>query len=504
MSSVTIGYKYFFGLHMGLARGPLTHIVEIRVGDRKVFYGDLDDGGPLQPESHETFDIDEPNLFGGEDGEGGVVGPLHCYFGKEDQVAGVDLQGLYDEGELPGYRGTSTVFFIGQIAAINPYPKPWKFRVRGQGTNPSGFGLPTTGEIIIQTGVDDGHILSPLKIYAMNPAAIILQTLMDRVWGRGLPAGMFDGESFQRCFNTLRDEGLGLCLKWSRQDAIDSFVQSILDHIGATLFTDRRTGLLRLKLIRADYVVDDVPLFDQELGLCEITEATVVSNAPLINEVRVTYRDPITNEDHTVFARNYASLQTDGQGVNSLTKEYKGLPTAELALKIAQRDLKAQGAHLRRFTVKMNRIGWKVKPGSVIKIQDLSRGILPVVVRIGSIEDGTLGDGSVILRVVQDVFSMPATTFAGAEPPQWEPPSRVPCVGEHKVFEIPYAVLARTMPRADFEALPEEAGFLGTLADKGQPLNVAYKIAVRNDAPTEDDEPVEGYFCPGYTYTPPP
>ncbi len=32
---VTIGYKYYMGIHAGLARGPVDEIVEIRVGDKK-------------------------------------------------------------------------------------------------------------------------------------------------------------------------------------------------------------------------------------------------------------------------------------------------------------------------------------------------------------------------------------------------------------------------------------------------------------------------------------
>jgi len=32
-----VGYRYFFGIHMGLCRGPVDEIVEVTVGDRRVF-----------------------------------------------------------------------------------------------------------------------------------------------------------------------------------------------------------------------------------------------------------------------------------------------------------------------------------------------------------------------------------------------------------------------------------------------------------------------------------
>ena len=31
---VTIGYKYFMGLHMGICRGPIDALRQIRVGDK--------------------------------------------------------------------------------------------------------------------------------------------------------------------------------------------------------------------------------------------------------------------------------------------------------------------------------------------------------------------------------------------------------------------------------------------------------------------------------------
>lgn len=31
------GHKYFFGIHMGLCRGPIDELVEATVGDRRVF-----------------------------------------------------------------------------------------------------------------------------------------------------------------------------------------------------------------------------------------------------------------------------------------------------------------------------------------------------------------------------------------------------------------------------------------------------------------------------------
>ncbi|AGF89243.1 hypothetical protein SP019_00250, partial [Salmonella phage FSL SP-019] len=38
---ITVGYKYYMGLFMGLFRGPVNEIVEIRVGDRTAWTGSI-------------------------------------------------------------------------------------------------------------------------------------------------------------------------------------------------------------------------------------------------------------------------------------------------------------------------------------------------------------------------------------------------------------------------------------------------------------------------------
>jgi hypothetical protein len=61
------------------------------------------------------------------------------------------------------------------------------------------------------------------------------------------------GASFTAAADALYTEGFGLSLIWQQDSSIEEFIGSVLDHIDATLFIDRRTGLWELKLIRADY-----------------------------------------------------------------------------------------------------------------------------------------------------------------------------------------------------------------------------------------------------------
>lgn len=73
------GYKYLFGIHMGICRGPVDELVEVRVGDRTAWAGSIT--------GNATQYIDAPELFGGESGEGGVQGDLYVMMGASDQQA---------------------------------------------------------------------------------------------------------------------------------------------------------------------------------------------------------------------------------------------------------------------------------------------------------------------------------------------------------------------------------------------------------------------------------
>ena len=119
--SGVVGYKYSFGIHMGISRGPVDELIEIKVGDKSAWRGSIT--------GNTTLDIDQPGLFGGETGEGGIQGSLLTLFGGPTQTAPTAMGAVLDT-PMPGFRRKLTVFFDGIVTMMNPYPKPWKFRVR--------------------------------------------------------------------------------------------------------------------------------------------------------------------------------------------------------------------------------------------------------------------------------------------------------------------------------------------------------------------------------------
>lgn len=481
----TVGYKYFFGLHMGIGRGPVDALHEIRVADKQAWYG--------RATGNTTIQINKPDLFGGEKKEGGVKGPLELMMGGPDQEASSGIKAMLGN-VLPGFRGAFTAFYNGLVSVNNPYPKAWKFRLNrvlkgwdGPVWNPSKAQIP------LDPTIAPPAINEPC---AMNPAHIIYECLTNRVWGRGLSASKIDLDSFLAAADTLYAERFGLCLKWTRKDSIENFIQGVIDHIGATLYVSRTTKLYTIKLIRGGYNLNDLPLFDTESGILSISDASVASIGSTVNAVQVKYHDWENDEERTVSVKNAAAIVSAGGIVNQVTRDFPGIPVVSLALRVAQRELRAVSTALRKFTITMDRRGEDFAPGDVFAIQDPKRGIPKMAVRVGRVEDGTLLDGKITLTVVQDVFTLPATTMAADVPSSWVPPNTTPCIDQQHVFEAPYFLMVRTMSKADLDYVGQDSGYIATLNSQGQPLNQGHTIAVRPDAPTVDDNPADdSYSC---------
>lgn len=469
----TVGYSYYMGIHMGMGRGPIDELLEIQVGGLKAWEGSMTANG--------SFKIDKANLFGGTKGEGGIKGTFDLMMGGPDQVMSTGLRKML-QGNQPQFRGVVSGFFDGLVCAMSPYPKAWTFRLRRILAGWDGgvwYGEKAT---IPMTGYDsDGNSRTVL---AMNGVHIIYEALTNRAWGLGRDRSLFLEDSWREAADTCFDENFGLCLRWSRQDTLMSFVQTVIDHIGAAVYVDKFTGQYKIKLIREDYDADSLPVLDMDSGLLSIDEATNASPYNLTNEIVVNWNNPITNEASQAREHNLALIQTQG-AIASDTRDYPGVPTAALALWIAKRDLKTVSTNVRRFTLTCDRRTWRVQPADVLKIRDpQSRGIETVVVRIGTVEEAGQADGKIKIVCVQDVFGVDLNTFGQPQPPGHVEPDFTPQVARRLVYESTYSELVRYMPQGEFETMRGLEGYLRAHAEKPTDVSMSFDIAVRPEGQT--------------------
>lgn len=291
----------------------------------------------------------------------------------------------------------------------------------------------------------------------MNPAHIIRECLTNRDWGLGY-ASVEIGGCFTPAADTLYAEGFGLSLIWQQDSSIEEFIGSVLDHIDATLFIDRRTGLWQLKLIRADYVAANLPLFD-ESNVVDWGRLGRRAPSDLINSVTVRFTDAWSDEIGAVSVTDTARVQAMGE-VIATTLDYPGIRYQSLAVRVAERDLRALSVPLLTGEIVVNREGANLGPGDVIRLRSERLGLDDVVMRISEIGQGDGRDNGIRLKLAEDVFALGATAIAGGRMPSGTGVAAPPrALARRMVVEAPYWLLVRELGHAEADRrLAEDPG----------------------------------------------
>lgn len=331
----------------------------------------------------------------------------------------------------------------------------------------------------------------------MNPAHIVYECLTNTSWGMGYPAASIDAPSFTAAADTLFDEGFGLSMVWNRQDTIDSFIKTVLDHVGAILYVDPTTGKFSLKLIRNDYDRDTLPQFGPS-NLVGASDYQRQAWGETINEITVVFVDGSTGKDSAVTMQDLANIQTQG-GVVSQTRQYPGIRYANLAQRVAMRDLNAVSTPLAKVRITANRSAWNIIPGGVFRLSWPDYGVDDVVFRILEVNRGTLQDGTIQIDAVEDVFAMPSNTYVADQGGLWQDPTSDPAPAPYrKLVEAPYWDLALTLSAADLDYIDPLSGYLQTVAARPSGDALDYEINAKVGA-SEYDEKAIGQFCPTAT-----
>jgi hypothetical protein len=300
----------------------------------------------------------------------------------------------------------------------------------------------------------------------MNPAHIIRECLTNRDWGLGY-GSVEIGVSFTAAADALYTEGFGLSLIWQQDSSIEEFIGSILDHIDATLFIDRRTGLWELKLVRADYVAASIPVFD-ETNVVDWGRLGRRSPADLVNSVTVRFTDAWTDDTGAVSVTDTARVQAMGE-VLATTLDYPGIRYQGLAVRVAERDLRALSAPLLTGEIVVNREGASLGPGDVILVNSARLGITDVVMRISEIGQGDGRDNGIRLKIAEDVFALGTTAIAGGRLPCGTGVAAPPrALARRMVEESPYWLLVRELGHSEADRILGEDPGAGALTATGE------------------------------------
>lgn len=467
--AVTVGYRYYLGMHMVLCHGPVDKVTRIEVDGKTAWSGNATGG---------AITVNAEDLFGGESREGGVSGRVDIAMGGPLQGRNAYLQGRLG-ADIPAYRGVLGAVLNQVYTGLNPYLKRWAFwasRIH-----------------VRQDGIAQWYDAKAEINGDMNPAHIIRECLTDPEWGMGYPEADIDDTAFTVAADQMHSEGMGMSLLWDRSVTLEEFIQTVLKHIDASLYVDRSTGKFVLKLARGGYAVNTLLVLD-ESSVDRISDFKRNTIGELVNSVTVVYWDASTGKNGSVTVQDIA-LAAQQQATIGTTKQFPGFTNGTIATQVAARSLKALSVPLASGTIYANRKAASLNVGDVFVLTWPRYGISQLVMRVANIEMGTLGSNVVKIQAVEDVFALSSAIYAPPPPSGWSDPNNhpAPCP-YHCVIEAPFWELVQRMGETDARALPATAGFV--VATGVRPSSDASNAKLYTDVTGVWEEAGTVDFCP--------
>jgi hypothetical protein len=541
--SVVIGYKFFLGIHAVACHGPIDAVHRVYFGDRIAWTG-------FQPSFNIVNDqiqrihvapivIDEPQLYGGDDLEGGISGTLLFAPGWPDAPKNSYLVSKLGNNNVSAYRGVTSFIPQQMYLGNNPFLKALTFVVsrielNGEGTGPIWYPQKAAildprfipaGDDTATTDIDLGSVIqnfmeSFLRIFNrsqkytysadpyapysansdMNPAHIIYECLTNTKWGLAQPISLLNEQSFIEAADYFHSQNFGISLKWNQESDVKEFLEVVQSHANADVYIDPFTGLWNIKVIAGDYDIETIPVVT-EADIVEYEEVIRREYAECINSINIDYMDLETGDRRSLVVHNIAAIQQLGQ-VNATTVYFKGITRSDLALRIGIRELTALGYPLTTGRIVVRRsAGYALKQAGVFKLNAPDYNLFDEVMRITSIDYGDSRSSKVTIEFTQDVFSLDTSAFASPEMPD-VPPSiiGVEPIDIRYVDEADYYSLARNLGDSIINLELNDNPYVGQLLTAGT-RSVSTELGYTHR--TSDDEGLtylsrtRGSFGPG-------
>lgn len=311
----------------------------------------------------------------------------------------------------------------------------------------------------------------------MNPAHIIRCLWTDPMRG-GIATEAEIGDSFAETADLLFAEGFGLSVPFRGADLVESDRLEIERHIDAISYRSRRTGKIELKAIRNDYNPVDLPVLDSSVIL-EWSGLNRALRSETPNQLTVVYTKRDNGETASVTRTNVAGVRRAGRVIPGDPIEYPFCTTAKLATRLCLRDLSVQDRPLLAGSLRLAYLPPELEIGEPFIIHEPILGIDHVVVRIMESQEGDGRDNSVVVRISEDRYTMPADVADLDLPtpvvPRAEPsPNRI-------IQEAPYYLMVLDQTQTDVDnALTEEPdlGVLLATGTKATPSHFNITVAV--------------------------
>ena len=438
----TYNYKYTMGLQHVIGFGrPGAKLTGIFFDDKKPKYTEA-----VQADGSSIFTVNDEELFGGNESDGGVSGRIRFYPGNDVQLPNAYLAAQVGEA-VPAYRGVCYAMLEDFYLGTSKYIKKLAFEVA---TYPNQLGMPDNQHIIGEDG---------------NPICFIYEVLTEKVWGVGKPSSTIDVEQFRRKAKVLFDEGMGMSMVYNGSSTAEELIGEVLRHIDGVMYSDPQTGLITIELARNDYVVSELQRFTED----DFIDAPTFSR-PNWSETRntliVTFTDRSNSYAPTPLTfQDQANVMQRSDEVASESVDFGGFTTVAAATNAGMRAMKAYAFPLAKISGRLKRSAWKLRPGMVIVVAWPALSIDEVVLRVTNVGYGNIKQNSITFDAVEDIFSVGMNSYDPPNPSEWENPAKPPL-----------ALTRQLLIEAPFILTGTDDSFVAGFATPSGPLDMGVNI----------------------------
>jgi hypothetical protein len=389
--TVVVGHRYFVGLDLALCLGPDVVLTKIWIDKDEIWSGTAS--------GVTAVSINKPELFGGYKEGGGFIGTLRFYGGAFNQAKSSyiqsAIQALDPTEDYPACVGVCHVVCEKVEIGEQPTLKPISFELERY---PDPLGLAASNVIN-----ED-----------LNPASMLYEAMTATWGGLDIPTSELDSASFSSVGEVLFLEGNGISLAISKPNSGKQVVEEVLRQIDGILYQDPSTGMIGVRLIRADYDILDLTILD-ETSIVAVRSVSRTSWAETYNQTRVNFTNRANKYENAVAIMQDLANISQQQRVRTTGRSYPGVTNGQLAVDLATRDLSRAGVPLMRATLEFNRRAGLLLPGEVFLWSWPDYGIEQVVMRVQKFNLGELLNGKLVIDCVQDEFGLNQTVFAAPQ-----------------------------------------------------------------------------------------
>lgn len=432
--TVITGYSYYVSQHLILSAGAKEgRILKIWCNDKLAYpvANQINAGTSLtgfpgyNPDGSQKLSgavvIALPELFGGEEKQGGIIGTFRFYVGHPGQGQNAYLKTMLEKKDLklPEFNKVAHIVWEGGVL---------------DGDFQNGY-IGNTGQLPqwtfqqerIPKNLPDGNgYISALhaKIEGeANPAEMLYEILIDKDWGMGIdPEFLINTQFFQRAAKRFFDDSMGMSVLWDQGKSLASVIKEILRHVDAALYVNSINGKFELKPIRETPKEDYPSLKVFNKSNCKLQSFSRPNLDELANEVKVIWSDIKNKKDKVHIVQDSGNYQAQDKQIISTEVRYPGFTRLSLVRRVAVRDLKRGSYPLARASLEnVSRDAYSLTPGDKIVINFPEHDINNLLMIVNEIDYGDYKDRKISIECLQDVSLIPDYDGEEDDSSLWEP-----------------------------------------------------------------------------------